>query len=442
MKIALKNLATKQNISQKIIMKKLIFTCVTTLSLGLLSFQSSAQSFVFNSDEGCITNVGDTDCISNAVISAMPFLRIAPDARGGAMGDVGIALSPNSNAMHYNASNLVYAEEETAMSVTYTPWLRELNLNDIYLAYLSGYKKIDDLQTVGFGLRYFSLGEISFTDNDGVSTGSGRPREFEISGAYARKLSDKLAAGLTAKYIYSNLASGQMAGGLDINSANAFAADFSLTYRSKGKTGGYNSEFAMGLALTNIGTKVSYTNQAIKDFLPSNLGLGSSLKLELDDFNTVEFALDVNKLMVPTPVARFIDDNDPTTPPLPNPEYSQDGDDIADFRQKSLFSGLFGSFSDAQGGLGEELREFAYSFGVEYWYDKQFAVRAGYYYENEDKGDRKFLTVGLGLKYNVFGIDLSYLVPTSNQRNPLDNTLRFGLVFDFASYSEQNALVE
>lgn len=427
-------------------MKKLIFNCVALIALisspALVNGQIS-----FNSDEGCITNVGDSDCISNAVISAMPFLRITPDARGGSMGDAGIAVTPNSNAMHYNASNLVFAEEETALAVTYTPWLRELNLNDIYLAYLSGYKKIDDLQTVGFGLRFFSLGEISFTDNDGVSTGSGKPREFEISGAYARKLSDKLSAGLTAKYIYSNLASGQMAGGLDINSANAFAADFSLTYRSKGKTGGYPSEFAMGLALTNIGSKVSYTNQAVKDFLPANFGLGSALKLELDDFNTIEFALDVNKLMVPTPVARLIDDNDPMTPASPNPEYDNEngdgtGDGIADFRQKSLFSGVFGSFTDAQGGFSEELQEFSYSLGAEYWYDNQFAVRAGYYYENANKGDRKFLTLGLGLKYNVFGIDLSYLVPTSNQRNPLDNTLRFGLIFDFASYNTQNGLEE
>jgi len=416
-------------------MKKLIFTCVATLSLSIMAFQSSAQ-FGFNPDVGCITNFNDDECISNAVISAMPFLRIAPDARGGSMGDLGIALSPNSNAMHYNASNLVFAEEETALSVTYTPWLRELNLNDIYLAYLSGYKKIDDLQTVGFGLRFFSLGEISFTDNDGVSTGSGKPREFEISGAYARKLSDKLSAGLTLKYVYSNLASGQMAGGLDINSANAFAADLSLTYRSKGTTGGYKSEFAMGLALTNLGNKVSYTNQAIKDFLPANFGLGSALKLELDEFNTVEFGLDINKLMVPTPVARLLSNGDV------NPEYSTDGDDLADFRQKSLFSGLFGSFTDAQGGFSEELKEFSYSFGAEYWYDNQFAVRAGYYYEHATKGDRKFLTLGLGLKYNVFGIDLSYLVPTSNQRNPLDNTLRFGLTFDFASYSAQNAIDE
>lgn len=419
-------------------MKKLIFTCIVTLSLSFTSFYTSAQSFGFNSEVGCITNIGESDCISNAVISAMPFLRIAPDARGGSMGDLGIALTPNSNAMHYNASNLVYAEEETALAVTYTPWLRELNLNDIYLAYLSGYKKIDDLQTVGFGLRFFSLGEISFTDNDGISTGSGKPREFEISGAYARKLSDKLSAGLTAKYIYSNLASGQMAGGLDINSANAFAADFSLTYRSKGKTGGYNSEFAMGLALTNIGSKVSYTNQAVKDFLPANFGLGTALKLELDEFNTVEFGLDINKLMVPTPVARFLSDG------TENPEYNpnMDPENIGDFREKSLFSGLFGSFTDAQGGFSEELKEFAYSLGAEYWYDKQFAVRAGYYYEHATKGDRKFLTLGLGLKYNVFGIDLSYLVPTSNQRNPLDNTLRFGLIFDFASYSAQNAIEE
>lgn len=424
-------------------MKKLLFTCAVFMALS--ANYISAQRIVFNTEQGCFTNEGEGDCVSNTVISAMPFLRIAPDARGGAMGDLGVAMTPTANSMHYNASSLVFAEEETSLAVTYTPWLRELNLNDIYLAYLSGYKKIDEFQTVGFGLRFFSLGEINFTDNDGRPTGNGKPREFELSAAYARKLGDKLSAGLTAKYVYSNLASGQMAGGLEINSANAFAADFSLSYRSKGKTGGYDSEFSMGLALTNIGSKVSYTNQAVKDFLPTNFALGTALKLELDEFNTIEFGLDINKLMVPTAVARQIQEVGPDGELLPateNPEYDTNNNDIADFREKSLFSGMFGSFSDAQGGFSEELKEFAYSLGAEYWYDKQFAVRAGYYYENPTKGDRQFLTLGIGLKYNVFGIDLSYLVPTSNQRNPLDNTLRFGLSFDFASYQEQQNVDE
>lgn len=414
-------------------MKKLLSAIAVLLTIGFTS-QSIHAQFGYNPDKGCITNFGESECISNTVISAMPFLRIAPDARGGAMGDLGVALTPTANSMHYNASNLMFAEEETSIAVTYTPWLRDLNLNDIYLAYLTGYRKIDELQTVGFGLKFFSLGEISFTDSDGVSTGTGEPRELEVSAAYARKLGDKLSAGLTAKYIYSNLASGQMAGGLGINSANAFAADVSLTYRSKGKFSGYDSEFAMGVALSNIGSKISYTNQAVKDFLPANFALGTALKLNLDDFNSLEFGLDINKLMVPTPIAQKLSDGSE------NPEYDTDGNGVADFREKSLFSGMFGSFGDAQGGFSEELQEFAFSFGAEYWYDQQFAVRAGYYYENANKGDRQFLTLGLGLKYNVFGIDLSYLVPTSNQRNPLDNTLRFGLLFDFAAYNAQNSV--
>lgn len=419
-------------------MKKLFSAFVITLGLMTTSQTLWAQGFGYNVEKGCITAFNDPDgeCLSNTVVSAMPFLRIAPDARGGAMGDVGIAITPNANSMHYNASGLVFAEEETSLAVTYTPWLRDLNLNDIYLAYLTGYRRIDELQTIGASLKFFSLGEISFTDNNGVSTGTGEPRELEFAVAYARKLGDKLSAGLTGKYIYSNLASGQMAGGLDINSANAFAADVSLSYRSKGKFSGYDSEFSMGLALTNIGSKISYTNQAVKDFLPANFGLGSALRLDLDEFNSLQFGLDINKLMVPTPVAQKLSDGSI------NPEYDKDGNKVADFREKSLFSGMFGSFGDAQGGFSEELQEFAFSFGMEYWYDKQFAVRTGYYYENANKGNRQFFTLGLGLKYNVFGIDLSYLVPTSSQRNPLDNTLRFGLMFDFASYRAQNSVSE
>lgn len=409
-------------------MKK--FSYAIILLIGFLSSVNAQTSF--NQAAGCVVDANG-DCIPNTLLSAMPFLRIVPDARAAAMGDAGIATSSDGGAMHFNASKLVFAEETQGLSASYTPWLRDLGLTDVYLAYLSGFKQIDDLQTVGFGLRFFSLGQINFTDADGNSAGTGSPREMEFALAYARKLSDKFSAGLTGKYIYSNLASGQRVGQFEISSANAFAADFSLTYKSKLKISGRDSDLNFGMALTNIGSKVTYTEGTVKDFLPMNLGLGSALTLNIDDYNAMTFAVDINKLLVPTPVPATIELEDMTK--IDNPDYDTDapgsaGFGIADYREKSMFSALLGSFSDAQGGFSEELSEISISLGVEYWYDKQFAVRAGYFYEDVNKGDRKFLTVGLGLKYNVFGLNLSYLVPTNGRRNPLDNTLRFTLNFD------------
>lgn len=414
-------------------MKNIIIAVIAMVST--VSIQST-QAQVFDQQKGCVIGP-DGSCIPNTLLTAMPFLRIAPDARGGAMGDVGITLSPDPNSLYYNASHLAFAEKNTALSMTYTPWLRQLNLNDVYLLYLSGYNKLDEVQTVGAALRYFSLGAINFTDNQGLSLGEGNPRELEFLVSYARKLGDNFSAALSAKYIYSNLATGFVVQGVEINSANAFAADVSLTYAKDGNLGGYKSKTTYGLTLSNLGSKVSYqSNPEVRDFLPANLGLGAGVLLEMDQYNTLSFHLDVNKLLVPTPVSRFILDGDGAE--VLNPVYSQDGDDIADYRQKSLFSGLLGSFGDAQGGFGEEMKEFAFSFGAEYWYDKQFAVRAGYYHEHQEKGDRKFLTVGMGVQYNIFGINLSYLVPTNNRRNPLDNTLRFSLIFDFDGYKAQN----
>lgn len=398
------------------------------IMMGVLN--ASAQ---FDPIKGCIVDTNG-ECVSNTVLTSMPFLRIAPDARGGAMGDVGIALTPDANSMHYNAANLVFMEEDASVSVTYTPWLRDLQLNDIFLAYLSGYKKIDNQQSLGMSLRWFSLGELNFTNSDGDQTGVGRPREFEFAAAYCRKLGDNFSASLTGKYIYSNLASGQFVNGIEINSASSFGADIGLAYKKKAKISGYNAQLGFGLTVSNIGSKVSYTNNIIKDFLPGNLGLGASATIDFDSYNTLAFALDINKLLAPSPIAKTCLDENGL--PYQCPEWDQDGDNIADYRQKSLFDGILGSFTDAQGGALEELQEINFSVGMEYWYDKQFAFRLGYYYEHPLKGARQYMTVGLGLKYNIFGIDISYLVPTSAVRSPLDNTLRFGMMFDIANLQE------
>ena len=352
----------------------------------------------------------DNSPCPNAIPTAVPFLRITPDARSGAMGDAGIAISPDANSMYINTSKLVFAESDFAISATYSPWLRGLGLQDIYLAYLSGYKRIDELQTLGFSLRYFSLGDIQFTNTEGQPAGFGRPNEFEIAIGYSRLLGDNLSVGVNGKFIYSNLAGGQEVGGIEINPGVAGAVDLSILYRIPFET----SQLNLGLALSNLGSKISYTRET-NDFLPANFGLGAAWSVDLDEYNTITFAADMNKLMVPTPLY-------PSDPKYPA------------HREKSFFSGVLGSFSDAPGGFSEELKEIMYSVGTEYWYDNQFAIRAGYYYENVLKGNRKYFTIGLGVKYNVFGINMSYLISTNStvqQSNPLDKTLRFSLIFDF-----------
>ncbi len=351
------------------------------------------------------------------VQTAVPFLRINPDARSGAMGDVGIALSPDANSIHFNASKLAMADQNFGASLTYTPWLRNLGVNDIYMAYGTGYYQFGGKvkQAVGFGLRYFSLGSIQWTDINAQPLGEGSPREFEISGAYSRQLSPNLCFGGTAKFIYSNLATGQSpdGGSQPITSGKSGAIDISMTYKKPIKMAAGNSSLMVGAVVSNIGAKIAYLRSS--DFLPTNLGVGAAWDIPFDQFNSLVVALDINKLLVPTP---------------------QPNDTTRAWKQLSPISGIFKSFGDAPGGFGEEIKELTYSLGLEYWYDKQFAVRAGYFNENKSKGGRQYFTVGLGLKYNVLGINLSYLVPAGSQRGPLDNTLRFSLIFDAASFKD------
>ncbi len=400
----------------------------------LLAITSISIAQVYNPAKGCVVD-GSGECIPNTLLSAVPFMRITPDARSGAMGDVGVALRPDANTLHFNAANWAFSEENSGLSFTYTPWLQNLNLNDIFLLYLTGYYKLNDNQVVGGGIRYFSLGEIPFTDNIGGSLGIGRPQEFDITVAYARKLGDKLSASLSGKYISSNLASGLQVNGQDISTATSVAADIGINYRTKTTFSGYKGEWSHGLSLTNLGSKVSYIKSSnIRDVIPTNLALGTALTLDFDDYNSMTFAIDINKLMVPSPQTRQILDDKGN--PIDNPEWDVNPKDgIADYRQKQLFSGIIGSLGDAQGGFSEEMREFSISAGIEYWYDKQFAFRGGYYYEDALKGNRRFFTLGVGVKYNIFGINLSYLVPTSNVQNPLDNTLRFSMLFDFSVFN-------
>lgn len=409
-------------------MKKIIWVFFITLLLTSNESLKAQSGFdcSFNAATGeWVTSTG-APCV-NTIITAVPFLRIVPEARSGAMGDAGIATSADANAMHFNTSKLPFADSEFGVSATYTPWLRSLGLTDVYMAYLTAYGKFGAKkdQAAGIGIRFFSLGQINFTDENGGAVGTGRPNEFELNGTYARKLSENFAVGVGAKFIYSNLAADQVVGGVEIKPGITGAADISFTFTKEIELGAINARTTTGLAITNIGPKITYTNSINKDYIPTNLGIGSALELDLDEFNSITITADFNKLMVPTPPHDLVD----TDPADGQPDYKQQG----------LIGAMFKSFGDAPGGFGEEMREFSISAGAEYWYDKQFAVRAGYYWEHATKGNRKYFTVGLGVKYSVFGLNFSYLVPTSNQRNPLDNTLRFTLLFDFgenASSSE------
>ncbi|HKR04622.1 MAG TPA: type IX secretion system outer membrane channel protein PorV [Bacteroidia bacterium] len=358
----------------------------------------------------------------NTITTAVPFLMISPDARAGGMGDAGVASSPDANSIAWNPAKLAFMEKNFGFSLSYTPWLRQL-VNDINLSYLSGYIKLKKDQTLGASLRYFSLGNIDFTDNAGNSLGSFNPSEFSFDAAYARKLSDNFSGGIALRYIHSNLTGGILVDNNASKAGNSVAADISVYFQKPVTVSKKDATFALGLAITNIGSKISYTETGDKDFIPINLRLGPSLKIKLNDYNELAFLLDINKLLVPTP-----------------PIYSDSTDKITG-EQAILFgkpsdvsvpSGIFQSFSDAPGGFKEELKEYNLCGGMEYWYDKQFAFRAGYFFEAATKGNRKYFTLGAGVRYSVFGLDFAYLIPTE-QRNPLENTLRFTLSFDFSS---------
>lgn len=357
---------------------------------------------------------------ANAINSAVPFLRIAPDSRSGAMGDAGIALSPDAYAQIWNSSKLAFVETPYGVSITYVPWLRQL-INDMNLAYVSGYYQIDKLQTVGASLRYFTMGNVNFYDNNGNGMGSYSPHEMAVDLSYNRKLSDNFSLGLAGRFIYSNLTGGQ--GGQDneqVEAGKSFAVDISGYYTDNVKIAQYDGSWAAGFNISNLGSKLGYSAET-KNFIPTNLGVGGSLTLNLDKYNKVTGTVDLNKLLIPTP-----------------PIYEEDeitgdrriakgkSDDVG------IIQGVFQSFGDAPDGFSEEMKEITLSVGAEYWYANQFAARLGYFHESAKKGNRKYFTAGVGLKMKVLGLDFSYLIPAGNFSNsPLKNTWRFSLIMDF-----------
>jgi len=352
----------------------------------------------------------------NAIQTVVPFLTIAPDSRAGAMGDAGVATSPDAYSMHWNPAKFAFIDAKGGVGISYAPWLRTL-VPDINIAYLAGYGRIDSKQVISGSLLYSSLGDIPFTDDFGNIERNFKPNEFAVDAGYTRLFSKYFSGGIAFRFIYSNLTGGSYAGGTATKPGISFAADISSYYQRDIEVMKKDAVLAFGINFSNIGTKMSYTDSKEPDFIPMNLRLGSSGTIKLDKYNTITLAIDLNKLLVPTPPKY-----DPVTREI-----------IAGMDPNvSVPVAILHSFYDAPDGLIEELHEITYSFGTEYWYNNQFALRGGYFNEHETKGNRKYFTVGAGFRMNIFSLDFSYLIPLA-QNHPLARTLRFSLSFDFNS---------
>jgi len=376
----------------------------------------------------------------NTITTAVPFLMIAPDSRSGAMGDVGVALSPDANSMHWNPAKMAFSENEVEMSMSYAPWLRAL-VDDMNLAYVSSVRRLNKRQAYGVALRYFSLGNITFTDEVGTTIRDFQPAELSLDGGFSQKFSDKFSGGFSARFIHSNLTGGTSVQGADSRPGISVAADLSMYYvNDEADWGSKDGIFSWGMNMSNLGAKMSYTETTARDFIPSNLRLGAAYETILDDYNSLTIALDANKLLVPTQPVYDFDEN--------GAQYIFSGRDP----NVGVATGIVQSFYDAPGIVveptngddpyilegsrwKEELREVNLGVGMEYNFADVFAFRSGYFYEHFSKGNRQFITLGAGVKYTVFTVDLSYLISTT-QQNPLANTLRFSLRLQFSDLAE------
>lgn len=351
----------------------------------------------------------------NPITTAAPFLLIAPDARAGGMGDVGVATSPDAYSQHWNASKFAFMDSQFMVGIVYTPWLRELT-NDVFLGGFSFANKIDDRSAYAASLKYFSLGKIDLTDINGLELGTENLNEFSLDGSYALKLSETYSMGVTLRYIRSDL--GIKSSDTPLEVVNTFAVDVSGYYESEEQSySNFNGVWRGGFNVSNIGPKVSYSNDGQENYIPTNLKLGGGFDFILDRSNNVSINLEFNKLLVPTPSVSQSENG--------GPPYEQE--DV------NFFNGIFKSFNDASGGFSEELKEFTWGLGAEYMYDNAFALRAGFFNESDLKGARKYFTVGTGFKFKSSKLDISYLFNASEIKNPLENTLRFSLSFDFGN---------
>jgi hypothetical protein len=369
----------------------------------------------------------------NTITTAVPFLMIGPDSRSGALGDAGVALSPDANSLHWNPAKMAFSENEVEFSLSYAPWLRAL-VDDMNLAYLSGVKRINKRQAWGAALRYFSLGNITFTDETGTTIRDFQPAEFSLDVGYSQKLSDKFSGGIAGRFINSNLTGGTNVLGANSKPGRSVAVDISAFYSNpRTKFAGRDAAFNWGVNISNIGAKMSYSESADRDFIPTNLKLGSALTMKLDDYNSLTFTADANKLLVPTSpiydqesgvnIVSGYDPNVGVATAMMQSFYDAPG--IVNFNQDGTYTVEEGSI------LREEIREWNIGGGIEYLYNDVFAFRTGFFNEHYSKGARQFITLGAGIKYTVFTVDLSYLIST-RQQNPLANTLRFTLRLQFS----------
>ena len=356
-------------------------------------------SFVFNANAQ--TDI-DTSEIGG-ITTAAPFLLIIPDARSGAMGDIGVATSADAFSLFHNPAKMAFSNRQVSAGITYSPWLRNLT-DDIFTGSVSYMSRFSENAAWGADFKYFSLGQIDLTDSGGNPTGIINPNEFVFTGSYALKLSETFSMGVSLKYLRSNLAfTGTTS---TLQPINSFGVDVSGYYQSEEENyGTFNGKYRFGFNVANIGPKVSYV-PGEEDFIPTNLKIGGGFDFILDDYNTISTTIEFTKLLVPSP--------------------QTDGSD----EDVSWVSGIFSSFGDAEDGFSEELQEFTYAFGTEYLYNNAFALRAGYFHENENKGNRQFFTMGAGFKTNALNVDLSYLANASDVNNPLENSLRFSVSFD------------
>ena len=347
--------------------------------------------------------------VEHAVISQ----TIAPDARAAGMGDVGAATDPDVNSQFWNPAKYPFCISRSGIALNYTPWLRQL-VNDIDLAYVAGYYRIGDYSAVSGSLRYFSLGEVYTSEDENAMTVT--PYEMSLDVAYSLMLSEKFSLAAAIRWIYSDLRYNYEE---DSKPASAFAADLAMYYQNYINIGSRECQLGLGVNISNIGSKISYYGDDRSQFLPANLRIGASLLIPVDEYNRFAISADANKLLVPTVPAQ------------------REGESSADYHARiieeysnvSAISGIFKSFSDAPGGLKEELQEIQWSVGAEYVYHDQFSIRGGYHHESANKGNRKYFTVGGGFRMNVFSLDVGYVISTA-QSNPLDQTLRFSLTFD------------
>lgn len=349
----------------------------------------------------------------NPVNTAVTSQTIAPDARAGSMGDVGAATDPDVNSQYWNPAKYPFNISRAGVSINYTPWLRQL-VNDIDLAQLVGYYRIGDYSAVSASLRYFSLGEVQLSESEKALTIN--PYEMSLDVAYSLMLSEKFSLAAAVRWIYSDLTYDYTD---QTSPASAFAADIACYYQNYINIGARECQLGLGMNISNIGSKITFGGSDRSEFIPTNLRLGASLMIPIDDYNRISFAADANKLLVPT------------YPQQKEGESSADYDARVekDYYDVSSISGIFKSFSDAPGGFSEELKEIQWSVGAEYVYNDKFALRAGYHHESETKGNRKYFTVGAGFKMSVFSLDAGYVIATAKS-NPLDQTLRFSLTFD------------